>query len=77
MLRDHIPRFRNCLLLAMLFAALGLSLRFGFFNIQPPAAAAITFTVTNTNDAGAGSLRQAILDANAIAGQSRLGSLAD
>ncbi len=27
-----------------------------------------TFTVTNTNDAGAGSLRQAILDANALAG---------
>lgn len=29
---------------------------------------AATFTVTNTNDAGAGSLRQAILDANASAG---------
>ena len=29
---------------------------------------AVTFTVTNTNDAGAGSLRQAILDANASAG---------
>jgi hypothetical protein len=28
-----------------------------------------TFTVTNTNDSGAGSLRQAILDANANAGQ--------
>ena len=32
-----------------------------------PAHAA-TFTVINTNDAGAGSLRQAILDANALAG---------
>ena len=32
-----------------------------------PVAAA-TFTVTNTNDSGAGSLRQAILDANASAG---------
>src|SRR6185369_5159213 len=31
-------------------------------------AAAATFTVTNTNDSGAGSLRQAILDANATAG---------
>ncbi|MEP6923260.1 MAG: hypothetical protein ABI954_02240, partial [Pyrinomonadaceae bacterium] len=31
-------------------------------------AAAATFTVTNTNDTGAGSLRQAILDANAAAG---------
>src|SRR5438552_15344623 len=30
--------------------------------------AAATFTVTNTNDSGAGSLRQAILDANANAG---------
>ena len=29
---------------------------------------ATTFTVTNTNDSGAGSLRQAILDANANAG---------
>ena len=32
-----------------------------------PASAA-TFTVTNTNDSGAGSLRQAILDANAAGG---------
>jgi uncharacterized repeat protein (TIGR01451 family) len=30
-----------------------------------PAARAVTFTVINTNDVGAGSLRQAILDANA------------
>src|SRR5512147_2663374 len=30
--------------------------------------AATTFTVTSTNDSGAGSLRQAILDANANAG---------
>ncbi len=33
-----------------------------------PAAQAATFTVTNTNDAGAGSLRQAIIDANGAAG---------
>ena len=32
------------------------------------AAGAATFTVTNTNDSGAGSLRQAILDANNAAG---------
>jgi len=30
-----------------------------------PAASAATFTVVNTNDSGAGSLRQAITDANA------------
>jgi hypothetical protein len=33
-----------------------------------PARASATFTVTNTNDDGAGSLRQAMLDANANAG---------
>lgn len=33
------------------------------------SAAATTYTVTNTNDSGAGSLRKAILDANGNAGQ--------
>jgi hypothetical protein len=33
-----------------------------------PAQASTTFTVTNTNDSGAGSLRQAMLDANATTG---------
>ncbi len=33
-----------------------------------PAAQAATFTVTNLNDSGANSLRQAVLDANAAAG---------
>jgi protocatechuate 3,4-dioxygenase beta subunit len=33
-----------------------------------PVARAATFTVTNTNDSGAGSLRQAILDANSTPG---------
>ena len=32
-----------------------------------------TFTVTNTNDTGPGSLRQAILDANAAAGSDTIG----
>ena len=36
--------------------------------IAGPTLSASTFTVTNTNDSGAGSLRQAILDANASPG---------
>jgi predicted outer membrane repeat protein len=36
--------------------------------LTPAPARAAGFTVTNTNDSGAGSLRQAILDANVIAG---------
>ncbi len=36
--------------------------------ISVVSISAATFTVTNTNDSGAGSLRQAILDANAAAG---------
>src|SRR5262245_37505577 len=38
------------------------------FCLAASSLAAATFTVTNTNDSGAGSLRQAILDANANAG---------
>src|SRR5437870_7946756 len=34
----------------------------------PSLSAAATFTVTNTNDSGAGSLRQAIIDSNANSG---------
>ena len=47
--------------MAKLLTALALLLSAG-------ALSAVTFTVTNTNDAGSGSLRQAILDANATAG---------
>src|SRR5438552_4790776 len=36
--------------------------------LWPASLFSTTFTVTNTNDSGAGSLRQAILDANANAG---------
>jgi hypothetical protein len=36
--------------------------------LLPSVAGAATFTVTNTNDSGAGSLRQAMLDANGNAG---------
>lgn len=38
------------------------------FMVLPLIALGSTFTVSNTNDAGAGSLRQAILDVNAAAG---------
>jgi hypothetical protein len=38
------------------------------FLLAAPSLAADTFAVTNTNDSGAGSLRQAILDANANPG---------
>lgn len=48
------------------FGKLFLSGIFGFIALAGNVSAA-TFTVTNTNDAGAGSLRQAILDANAAA----------
>lgn len=41
---------------------------FGFMLWPTGIAQAATFTVTNTNDNGAGSLRQAILDANARSG---------
>lgn len=40
----------------------------GLLGFQLTAHAATTFVVTNTNDTGAGSLRQAILDANANPG---------
>lgn len=53
-LRLHLPQ---CLLIVTLLL--------GF---QLTARAATTFVVTNTNDSGAGSLRQAILDANANPG---------
>jgi len=48
-------RFRLCLVAGFLF-------------ISASLLRAATFTVTNTADSGAGSLRQAILDANAAAG---------
>ena len=49
-----MPRFSSALIAIAMAAA--------------ASASAATFTVTNTNDSGAGSLRQAILDANAAAG---------
>ncbi len=52
-------RFTACVALAGLLLA-------------APASAQSTFTVTNTNDIGAGSLRQALLDANADADASTI-----
>ncbi|GAB5536217.1 MAG: hypothetical protein Rubg2KO_24660 [Rubricoccaceae bacterium] len=43
-----------------------------FLTVAAPVAAQTTFTVTTTADAGAGSLRQAITDANATAGADRI-----
>src|SRR5262249_42358883 len=40
----------------------------GLFLVLSASAQAATFTVTTLNDSGVGSLRQAILDANATAG---------
>ncbi len=51
------PRVIICLLFALLI-----------INTQSKSAAATTFTVSNAQDSGPGSLRQAILDANANAG---------
>jgi hypothetical protein len=48
-------------------AATLIALAMSLFVAAPPARAA-SLVVTNTNDSGAGSLRQAILDANATAG---------
>lgn len=49
-------------------AAVTLALGFTGALVAAPAANAATFTVTSTNDAGAGSLRQAVIDANANPG---------
>jgi Chlamydia polymorphic membrane protein (Chlamydia_PMP) repeat len=45
-----------------------LALVAGMVASSAPVARALTFSVTNTNDAGVGSLRQAILDANSDVG---------
>jgi hypothetical protein len=53
-------------LLFVMLAALAASVLTAVL-VSPPARAA-TYTVTNTNDSGAGSLRQAIIEANASGG---------
>ncbi len=58
----NLPPIRNYLFIL----TLGIALLFFSTQVQPVYAA--TLTVTNLNDSGAGSLRQAILDANGNAG---------
>ncbi len=67
-----IPRYHNSQLRSCLFLAILLTAVYSSASHQP-ATAATTFTVTNTNDTGPGSLRQAILDANASAGPDVIG----
>jgi len=54
-----VSRGLNIFLLLLLFAV---------FAVLAPTAHAATYTVTNLNNAGVGSLRQAVIDANAAAG---------
>ena len=62
MLMNIQSLFPKRILLTALVSGLGWSL------LAASPALAATFTVVNTNDSGAGSLRQAMLDANATAG---------
>ncbi len=61
-------KVKNCLFLAAFLAVGFVGLSDRLLNSHSKAAAATTFTVTSAQDAGPGSLRQAILDANASAG---------
>lgn len=58
--------------IAPLFVLTLLSLTGAILLTQQKPVYAATFTVTNTNDSGAGSLRQAITDANASAGADQI-----
>ncbi len=64
---QSLPIHKSISGLLTLVFTLGAVVPGGFF-LDTPNAFATTLTVSNTNDAGAGSLRQAITDANANAG---------
>jgi len=70
MARDPLRTFnlKTCLFFATLTAVAVIGLGEKFLDSRFKASAASTFMVTNAQDSGAGSLRQAILDANANAG---------
>lgn len=63
-----LQKARHYLLFSILIAVAAIDLSHRFFDSHFKASAATTFTVTNAQDSGPGSLRQAILDANANAG---------
>src|SRR5512141_1031062 len=66
-----LPRTLGYILAAIGLALIGLIPVGRWLTHVPPAHAlslSTTFTVTNANDSGAGSLRQAILNANATMG---------
>ena len=56
--------FRRCARIVLVLTMSGWLLLLGAFLLRPEDAWASTFQVSNTNDSGVGSLRQAILDAN-------------
>jgi uncharacterized repeat protein (TIGR01451 family) len=62
------PRTPATSLLGLAVMLLSLMTLFAPWDTLEPAAWAATYTVTTTNDSGAGSLRQAILDANTTPG---------
>ena len=66
--RRPARRRRLAPLLAAALLSAHLTLPDAAWRLAAPTARAANFTVTNTNDSGPGSLRQAILDANANAG---------
>src|SRR5437588_171524 len=66
--RNRRAGARRTVALIALTLACGLMPGHPFARFEPTARAAATFVVTNTGDFGPGSLRQAILDANAAPG---------
>ncbi len=59
---------RFCLVAALVVATAWFALPIGLRELLEPTAYAANFQVINTNDSGSGSMRQAILDANANSG---------